>query len=250
MRRYYISEMDDRAQGFARSRGMGVELIAFCCPENMENTLMIAEKKAQIAGLYASVHAPYYEIFPSAIDPMIRDVAMHRLHQAAEVCAQLGVKRMVVHSGYAPQMYYPQWFVPKSIAFWKEFMSDVPGNMEILLENVLDICPDHIRDVVDGVQDDRFSICLDVGHANAYSEIPLHEWIEELGSRIKHVHLHNNFGDADSHNALHRGSIDVQHILQLLDVRAPEASICIESLDAAACLNYLSERGIIDDSSL
>lgn len=247
MRRYSISEMDERAASLASQWGMGLEIIDFCIPENLESEAAIEKKRGMLAPFkHVSLHAPYYEIFPSAIDPMIRSVAMHRLKQALEACRKLGVRRMVVHSGYAPQMYYPQWFVPKSIEFWREFVQYLPENFELLIENVLDVLPDYIAEVCDSIADSRVKICLDLGHANAYSDLPVVEWIKYLGDRIAHVHLHNNNGIQDEHAPPEYGSMDIAHLMDVLDAYAPDASVCIESLDAPKCLTYLAKEGFID----
>ena len=132
----------------------------------------------------------------------------------------------------------------------KEFISQLPDHLELLLENVLDASPEHIARVCDGVGDGRLRICLDVGHANAYSPVPVVEWIRMLGSRIAHVHLHNNDGSCDAHNALGDGSMNMPEVLEALDVHAPSAAICIESMDAQASLRYLMEHGIIETRKL
>ena len=125
-------------------------------------------------------------------------------------------------------------------------MRELPPDFELLLENVLDVRPEYIRDVCDGVNDPRLRICLDVGHANAYSPVPVEEWISMLGGRIAHVHLHNNDGSRDAHAPLHAGSMDIPRILELLDEHAPEAEICIESVDALSCLKTLEETGTME----
>ena len=67
-----------------------------------------------------------------------------------------------------------------------------------------------------------------------------------LGGRIAHVHLHNNDGSRDAHAPLHAGSMDIPRILELLDEHAPEAEICIESVDALSCLKTLEETGAME----
>lgn len=244
MRSWYISEMDSCAPALAMQAGMGVEIIDFCVPQNLENRALILEKRRALQGVPLSLHAPYCEIFPCAIDPLVRNVAMHRLMQAAEICAEMDIGRMVVHSGYAPQMYYPEWFVPRSVEFWKEFLLQAPAGVEIALENVLDPQPDFIAQVCDQVGDARLKLCLDVGHVNVYSNIPLKNWIGALGNRIAHVHLHNNDGSRDAHNALDHGTLNIGELFSLLDRHAPSASICIESVDASACLKFLKDEEI------
>ena len=112
---------------------------------------------------------------------------------------------------------------------------------------MLDVHPEYIRDVCDGVDDPRLRICLDVGHANVYSQAPAEQWIEMLGSRIVHVHMHNNDGLRDLHAPLDEGSLDVERVLRHLDAYAPAADICIESVDALSCIRTLEKRGVITD---
>lgn len=251
MRRWLVSELDENARSLALEWGVGLETIAFCAPDSLQDAVFLKKKQDEFAGIgNLSLHAPYYEIFPSAIDPMIRGVAIHRLGQAARVCERLGIKRMIAHSGCTPNIYYPQWFVPKSIAFWREFAQGLPVDFELMIENVLDDDPAWIREIVDGVDDARVRICLDVGHVNAYSQVPVEEWIAELGGRIKHVHLHNNDGSRDAHASLDQGSLDMEAVLRALDRWSPQADICIESLEAEPCLRTLCERGYINDQSL
>ena len=247
MRRFSISELDARAPELALARGMGLELIGFCTAERMEDEELLVSEEVRLRPFgRKSLHAPYYELTPCAIDSLIGRVSLHRYRQAVETSLRLGIRRMVVHSGYAPQMYFPEWFVPKSIEFWKDFVRELPEDFEMLLENVLDVRPEHIRDVCDGVDDSRLRICLDVGHANAYSEVPVEDWIAMLGGRIAHVHLHNNDGSRDAHAPLNAGIMDIVHILELLDKYAPEAEICIESVDAVSCLKTLEEIGAVE----
>ena len=247
MRRFSISELDARAPELALARGMGLELIGFCTAERMEDEELLASEEVRLRPFgRKSLHAPYYELTPCAIDSLISRVSLHRYRQAVATCMRLGIQRMVVHSGYAPQMYFPEWFVPKSIEFWREFVRELPPDFELLLENVLDVRPEYIRDVCDGVNDPRLRICLDVGHANAYSPVPVEAWISMLGGRIAHVHLHNNDGSRDAHAPLCEGRMDIQRILGLLDRYAPEAEICIESVDALSCLETLEETGAME----
>ena len=67
-----------------------------------------------------------------------------------------------------------------------------------------------------------------------------------LGGRVAHVHLHNNDGSRDAHAPLNAGSMNIAHILKLLDECAPDAEICIESVDALSCLETLEETGAME----
>ena len=248
MRKFLISELDTKAVDLARRYGFGVETTAFCAPENMEDEKMVRQKVAELAGIGdISLHAPYYELTPCAIDPLIGQVSRHRYLQAAQTCVRIGARRLVVHSAFQAQTYYPQWFVPKSIEFWRSFMKLMPEGVEIALENVFDPAPEMLKEIVDGVADARFKACLDLGHVFAYSPVSPKVWIDALGARISHVHLHNNTGERDIHAPLGCGGMDMRALLDRLAVIAPEALLVIESTDAQACVHYLLERGYIND---
>lgn len=228
---YLISEMDARAHELARAWGAGVETIAFCAAENLSDEKMIAEARDALSAYpFFTMHGPFYEMAPCAIDPMIRDVAMHRFRQAADVCRRIGAQKLILHSGYAPQVYYPIWFTEKSIPFWREFLATQPEDFSLAIENVLDVDPKPIRDVLDGIGDARAKICLDTGHANCYSPVPIDQWIDMLGDRIGHVHLHNNSGARDEH--LRAGSMNLSDVARCIREAAPDADICIESMEA------------------
>ncbi len=240
----YVSEMDPRAGELARAHGLGLELIEFCDAERLADAERVARRREELRGLAAaSLHAPYAELFPCAVDPEARALAKRRLLRAGEVCARLGVRRMIAHSGCAPRLYFPEWYVPRSVEFWRELLRALPEGVELLLENVLDPDPGELAAIVDGVGDPRLGVCLDVGHANAYSKVPVEDWVSALGGRIRHVHLHNNNGGRDEHAALDAGSLDMPGLLSALRILAPGADWCVESRDAAACLAYLEERG-------
>ena len=238
----YLSEMDGRAAVLAQARGFGLETIAFCMPERMGDDGFIARKRDALRSFAsASMHAPYAELFPCAVDPEMRELARKRLRQAGDICARLGVRRMIAHTGCAPRLYYPEWYVPHSIEFWRDLLRELPEDIELLLENVLDPEPAGLKAILDGVNDPRLGACLDVGHANVYAPVSPEIWIEVLGERIREVHLHNNDGRNDSHAALDDGTIDMRNLLAALRRHAPNADICLECRDVSASLAFWDE---------
>jgi len=56
---------------------------------------------------------------------------------------------------------------------------------------------------------------LDIGHANLFGRRP-EEFIEKFHPKLKHVHLHDNFGNADLHLPIGRGAIDWEKVLNVL----------------------------------
>ena len=180
----------------------------------------VREKMAGIDHFW--LHAPFAELAPCAVDPLVREVTARRYRQALSAARQLGIRRLVIHSGYIPLVYFPEWFTEQSVAFWREFLPEVPEDMVLALENVMDETPQLMTDIVRQVDDPRLGLCLDVGHANTCaSRTPPMEWIAPMAPYLRHVHLHNNLGDWDLHSSLGEGSIPMQQILAALLEQCP-----------------------------
>ena len=91
----------------------------------------------------------------------------------------------------------------QSVWFWREFLRDVPADMTLALENVMEPSPETLVSIAAQIDDPRLGLCLDVGHANTcVSETPPMDWIAPMAPWLRHVHLHNNQGDTDLHAPL------------------------------------------------
>jgi len=219
--RIYIATFSEHAVDTAAKYGINLELNDICISqrldqEHMDVTLRSMEKELTKAGSRnAIVHGPFTEIIPSAIDHRAVDFGMQRLQEAYEATAAMGLTRMVVHTGYIPLMYHKSWHLDRSFAFWKRFMADKPADFRLYIENVFDDEPLMMRDLIDGLEDFRVRMCLDVGHAHVVTvpEYDVYQWIEILGSRIGHFHLHNNDGSADTHQSFTDGTLDMERIM-------------------------------------
>ena len=241
--RLYISTIDERAVDLAEKHGLGLELAEFCTAanldENLADWLPVAEARARRVSRHV-FHAPFAELYPAAIDPRARRLALERFEQAYARMRAFDIRRMVVHSGYLPNVYFPQWQVERSIEFWREFLADKPGDFALLIENVLDDTPDMLRDILVGLDDPRAGICLDIGHAFVAGKSPLEYWIDALAPFLRHAHLHDNNGDFDWHLPLGQGRIDCAGVLSAM----PETcTLTLENMDARPSLEWLAQNG-------
>ena len=230
----YLSTVDPRAGELARELGLGVEIAEYCTAWNMDREF--AETDAQVrAALEGNekriLHGPFNELFPCAIDPEARALAARRYRQAISLARGYGAGKVVLHAGFNPWLYYPQWFREQSVAFWREFLAEDPG-VEIVLENVLEQEPEWMTDILRTVDSPRLRLCLDVGHVNAYSPVDAAEWLRRCAPWISHFHLHNNNGTRDAHDPLFRGSIPMEELLTLAGELCPEATFTLELPDA------------------
>ena len=140
----------------------------------------IAREKMRHADRFV-LHAPFNELCPSAIDPLVLDIARRRYAQAFQLADGYGIRRMVVHSGYVPLVYFKEYFVERSVEFWRAYLADKPDDFSINIENVLEDEPDMLIDIARGVDDPRFKLCFDIGHANITKNgLDIMEWTQRV----------------------------------------------------------------------
>ena len=243
--RLFLSTIADDAVQTAREFGLGVELAQFCLAENMDKTPpdVQASLDAALEVPRRVLHAPFAELCPAAIDPLVRAVTRRRFLQAAALAKRYGAEKMVVHSGFIPLVYYPEWFAPQSAAFWREFLNDVDG-LTLCVENVMETSPDALRQIAEQVNDPRLRICFDVGHAFCQSG-DLAPWLDALAPYSSHVHLHNNHGTFDEHLGLPDGTLDMAAVIRQLEALAPQATYTLEVRSARASVEWLLKEGLL-----
>ena len=245
--RFYISTIDPNAADTAREYGLGREIADYCTAWNMDREFLETDAavREKLEGVSRRVlHGPFNELFPCAIDPRARELAAYRYRQAIGLAKGYGADKVVLHGGYNPRLYYPCWYTEQSILFWKEFLQEDPG-VEIVLENVFEEEPAMLLDIVRGVDHPKLRMCLDVGHVNAYSEIPASEWLKVCAGEVRHFHLHNNDGSGDVHGGLDQGTIPMKELLAMAKELCPAATFTLELMDARPSAVWLTENGLL-----
>lgn len=247
--RLFLATIAEDAVAEAKAYGLRLELDHFCTGAFLDAPLVAETEASMVRDLEAAgaavFHAPFAELSPAAVDPLVEQVSFHRLEQAFQMAYSHGVKRMVVHSGFSPLHHFPEWFLEKAPLFWKRFLADKPADFQLLVENVLDKEPRLLTEVAREVGDDRLKLCLDVGHAAVYSEVGWETWLREMSPYLAHFHIHNNDGSWDLHQSLQDGVLPMMQVLELADALCPHATYTIETLKAAPSLLWLKEQGLL-----
>ena len=246
----YLSTIDDHAHTLAMSQGLGLEIAEFSTAWNLDDefaqTDAIVSPKLRCSDRF-TLHGPYSELFPCAIDRKVRALAAQRYRQTIETALHYGIHKIILHAGFNPWLYFPCWFTEQSISFWKEFEKEIPEGVELVLENVLEEQPEHLADIIRAVDSPKIRMCLDVGHAHAYSKAPVEKWVRDCGDVIDHFHVHNNDGSWDTHSPLDCGTIPMKALLSQIEAACPNATLTLELMDGASSLNWLRKEEILEE---
>ena len=246
----FLSTIDPNAGAAARELGLGVEIADYCTAMNMD--VLLDQTRPVVDNQVRDVpnrlfHGPFNELFPCAIDPLARELAAKRYLQAVKMAGAYGAKKLVFHGGYLPHVYYSCWYTEQSVLFWKDFLKKIPKDVTLCIENVLESDPQWMADIASGVNDPRFRLCLDVGHAHVCSEIPVEQWLETLAPWLGHFHIHNNDRSFDTHSPLDQGTIPMKELLARAEALCPDASYTLEVTDGRRGAQWLLQQGLLEE---
>ena len=147
-KKLFVSTIAEDCAAAAREHSLGLEIAEFCYAPNMDTDSAahfrrVSQLTAESGcGLRLLLHAPFAELSPCAIDPLVRDVVRRRFDQALFAADVIGAKRIVFHSGFIPFVYYKEYFIDESVKFWRVFLKNAPNDMSFLLENVMEPEPE------------------------------------------------------------------------------------------------------------
>jgi sugar phosphate isomerase/epimerase len=158
-----------------------------------------------------TVHAPFMDLSPGAVDSKARAVTMERFSHTLAIAEILEPKTVVFHSGYEKWKYaldIDLW-LEKSLLTWKPLVARAKdAGVKIAIENIFEDEPSNLRMLMEEVGSGNFGICFDTGHFNLFSRIFLEDWLKQLKPYILELHLHDNRKSSDEHIAIGEGTFD------------------------------------------
>jgi len=207
------------------------------------NDLSSLKSALNEAGLSCSVHGPYGDLCIGASDPKIKAVTKERIIQAVHVASSLQARTLVLHPGYEPFKYdyIKERWLNNCVDLLNE-LGDIAGEMGVVfaLENTFEETPDILHSLVSRLDSDIFGHCFDIGHFNILGKCELLKWLSKIGSRLLEIHLHDNNGRTDEHNAIGDGNVDFKGLFRILSDLQVEPMLTIESHDAEKVLRSVS----------
>jgi len=181
-----------------------------------------------------TLHAPFMDLNPGAVDPMVRSVTQVRFRQLLNIAAILKPRAVVFHAAYDRWRYggRKDVWLDYSLDTWHKVMESASKiGLRVAVENVFDEDPEALQMLIEKIDSPDFGFCFDTGHVNLFTKVPLEQWFQSLGRHLVEVHLHDNNGAADSHWALGRGTVDFEKFFSLMHTHAPLPVFTIEAHD-------------------
>jgi sugar phosphate isomerase/epimerase len=182
-----------------------------------------AAELVEHSGIAVAVHAPFSSLNYSALNPGIRAESVRQTLQAVDLCAELGGRVVIVHTGehvlsarvreqapYADKLAWENnvtclrtiaaFAQARGVTLCLENIGFEPEHMDRSVADLL-----RIREEVNqgGVE---IFFTLDIGHARLNGELDLA--IAEMGPHVRHLHFTDNFGQRDDHVIIGEGNFD------------------------------------------
>ena len=149
------------------------------------------------AGRRCTVHGPFQDLSPGALDDLILAATRRRLRQAWRWLPVFRPAAVICHLGYEDRHF--SWnrenWLNRAAATYRELGTQAARHgVRVMLENVYERDPELIREAIQRIDLANVRVCLDVGHLLAFGGGDFQGWLDTLGPIIGHLHLHDNLG--------------------------------------------------------
>jgi len=178
-----------------------------------------ASRKLEEKNTSVTFHAPFMDLSPGSVDEKIRQVTAFRFNQVMELVPYFQPRAIVFHAGYDRWRFDSDvnLWLENSLSIWRTLAERAEAHsVRLALENVYEENPSILGKLLEAIHSPYVGFCLDAGHGHIFSQVPVREWIEVLGSHLIEIHLHDNHRQADEHLPPGFGEIDFPSIFVTL----------------------------------
>ena len=235
-----LSELDKYLE-ISNKYNLGFEYNEFFNPNILDSLDLdkIIEDYKRLNRKNDTLHGVFYDICLDSVDEKIAKISYERVKSSLEIATKLNCKGVVFHTNYITWMkskaYQKRW-VEKNKEVYLKLIDEYP-NLEIYVENMFDLDPYLLRDLMDSINHERIGVCLDVAHASI-SKVDIKIWFDVLKKYIKHIHINDNDLIEDSHQELGTGKINYKKVFKYIN-ELNDVSILIEISDFDKTLNSI-----------
>ena len=183
------------------------------CKKYIDNIKRTADK---LGVRFIQAHSPMGKPLSDDGEEFLRDTI-----RCIEASGELGIKNIVVHSGYLPYLTKEETFQKNKEFYMKLLPVAEKYSVNILTENFnkmhkenvywIDNAPD-LLELIEYVDHPLFHAVWDAGHGNM-QEMPQDESLRILGKHVYGLHVQDNYGDKDIHIAPFFGSLNLDSLM-------------------------------------
>jgi sugar phosphate isomerase/epimerase len=202
--------------------------------------------------LSCTLHAPFFDLAPGALDPDILEASRRKLRKAFQLIKIFKPKSIVCHLNFEENKQGYKWDEWKisALGTWQELTQiAAKHNCMVMLENTYEISPKAHETIFSELHSDNAGFCLDVGHLMSFAKTPWQDWLPRLSPWLGQLHLHDNNGQGDEHLGLGLGSFDFKSLFQFLAANNLHPLVTLEphsEKDLWHALAYLDETKLLD----
>lgn len=166
------------------------------------------------AGIACTVHAPFMDFSPGAVDRTIRAVTKDKLKKAVEMANILNALGIVCHGGYNKWYFdsHTQVWLEGSLDTWQEILQSAGKDLPVMIENIFEEEPSTLVELFGHFRDKNLFFCFDSGHFNLFSTVSVEGWLFPLKEKIREMHLHDNHGTSDEHLPIGMGTFPFREL--------------------------------------
>ncbi len=189
-------------------------------------------------GLPVCVHSVTNAVNVAWTNTGIRQESLRQLAEAIEFTYDVGADLITVHPGWK-DMYgyrYPEDAYNLAVEGHRQVADSAAGyGIRIAIENMppgwTSFCtgPEDTKAMLEAIDRPNAGLTLDMGHANILSGSAISDFITAINHKIFLIHIHDNEGKRDQHQAIGEGTIDFHQAIGLLKKAGLNVPLCIES---------------------
>jgi sugar phosphate isomerase/epimerase len=191
-------------------------------------------EKLSKSNLELMFHLPTF-VQTAHLSKNIRDASQNEVLRAIEIVKEFEAKKATIHPNYITGLGKRAKNRTRELGL--EFLKKAYAKAEELgiilcVENMLPssgmyIEPDEFKEIFEKFPNMKFM--LDTGHANVYTDRNRSvKFIEMFGSRLGHIHVHDNSGSGDEHLPIGCGNINFEEIIKTLKKVGYDDTITLE----------------------
>lgn len=228
-----------------------IGLEGLCLYEESDAEFKKIAKILKQNNLSCTLHAPFFDLAPGALDPEILTASRNKLRKAFHLIQIFQPKSIVCHLHYEnnKQGYKKDAWTRTALKTWNE-LAEIAAteNCVMMLENTYENSPEAHESILSRLRSGTAGFCLDTGHLMCFAKSPWQEWLPTLSPWLGQLHLHDNNGKQDTHLAPGLGKFNFPELFQFLAANKLNPIITLEPHsedDLWAAFEYLDKTKLL-----